>query len=135
MKIGVLISGRGSNLQSLINAQLSGQLSAEIVTVISNVPDVEGLKRAAKAGIAPSTKAGPGDLDRRSHSFASSAKTGAPASRNWAPVRGTDIGRPPGDRQLPCGLRARPTLAGGEGCRSRVRLRSDLPLARGFFAS
>ena len=51
MKIGVLISGHGSNLQSLINAQLEGQLSAEIVTVISNVPNVKGLERAASCGI------------------------------------------------------------------------------------
>ena len=51
MKIGVLISGRGSNLQSLINAQFTGHLSAEIVTVISNVPGAGGLKRATKAGI------------------------------------------------------------------------------------
>ena len=38
MNVGVLISGRGSNLRSLIEAQVGGQLSAEIVTVISNVP-------------------------------------------------------------------------------------------------
>ena len=52
MKIGVLISGRGSNLQSLINAQLGGQLSAEIAAVISNVPEAGGLERASKVGIA-----------------------------------------------------------------------------------
>ena len=47
MKIGVLISGRGSNLLSLIEAQVGGQLSAEITTVISNVPDALGLEIAA----------------------------------------------------------------------------------------
>ena len=51
MKIGVLISGRGSNLQSLIDAQIDGNLSAEIVTVISNVPNVQGLERAKLHGI------------------------------------------------------------------------------------
>ncbi len=52
MKVGVLISGRGSNLQSLIDAQQAGGFPAQIVTVISNVPDVLGLERAAQAGIA-----------------------------------------------------------------------------------
>ena len=52
MKIGVLISGRGSNLQSLIDAQIAGNLSAEIVTVISNVPRVRGLEYATRKGIA-----------------------------------------------------------------------------------
>ena len=52
MRIGVLISGRGSNLQSLIDAQQSDGFPAEIVTVISNVPDVLGLERAENAGIA-----------------------------------------------------------------------------------
>ncbi len=51
LKIAVLISGRGSNLQSLIDAQEAGSLSAKIVLVISNVPDVMGLERARNAGI------------------------------------------------------------------------------------
>ncbi|MEE8351973.1 MAG: phosphoribosylglycinamide formyltransferase [Rhodospirillales bacterium] len=45
MKVAVLISGRGSNLQALIDAE------AEIVLVISNVESAQGLERAAKAGI------------------------------------------------------------------------------------
>ena len=51
MRIGVLISGNGSNLQSLIDARASGSLSAEISIVISNVPDAIGLDRATKANI------------------------------------------------------------------------------------
>ena len=51
LNIAVLISGRGSNLQSLIDAQAAGSLSAKIVLVISNVPDVMGLERARNAGI------------------------------------------------------------------------------------
>jgi len=51
LKIAVLISGRGSNLQSLIDACADETYPAEIVLVISNVPDVVGLERAAKAGI------------------------------------------------------------------------------------
>ena len=46
MKIGVLISGRGSNLRALIESQENGTLGAEISTVISNVPQVMGLKIA-----------------------------------------------------------------------------------------
>ena len=51
LKLGVLISGRGSNLQSLIDATQHDSFPAEIVMVISNVPDVAGLDRAAKANI------------------------------------------------------------------------------------
>jgi phosphoribosylglycinamide formyltransferase-1 len=50
-RLGVLISGRGSNLQALIDAIGDGRLDAEIAVVISNRADAEGLGRAAKAGI------------------------------------------------------------------------------------
>ena len=51
MKIGVLISGRGSNLQSLIDAAALPGYPAEIALVISNIPGVYGLERAKAAGI------------------------------------------------------------------------------------
>lgn len=51
-KVGVLISGRGSNLQSLIDASQAGNYPAEIVLVVSDKADAKGLERAAKAGIA-----------------------------------------------------------------------------------
>jgi phosphoribosylglycinamide formyltransferase-1 len=50
-RIGVLISGRGSNLQALLDAQKDGRLGGEIVVVVSNVPDAPGLERAQKAGV------------------------------------------------------------------------------------
>ena len=50
-RLGVLISGRGSNLQSLIDAIGSGRLNATIVVVISNNADAPGLERARAAGI------------------------------------------------------------------------------------
>lgn len=50
-RVGVLISGRGSNLQALIDAARSPAYPAEIVLVISNVPAVQGLERAKTAGI------------------------------------------------------------------------------------
>jgi phosphoribosylglycinamide formyltransferase-1 len=51
-RIGVLVSGRGSNLQALINAIDGGRLDATIAVVVSNVADVPALTRAEKAGIA-----------------------------------------------------------------------------------
>jgi phosphoribosylglycinamide formyltransferase-1 len=50
-RLGVLISGRGSNLQSLIDAIASGRLDATIAVVISNQADALGLERARAAGI------------------------------------------------------------------------------------
>ena len=50
-RIGVLISGRGSNLQSLIEACRAPDYPAEIVTVIANRPECLGLQRAELAGI------------------------------------------------------------------------------------
>jgi len=50
-RLGVLVSGRGSNLQSLLDAVLSGRLDATIAVVISNVADAYGLERARRAGI------------------------------------------------------------------------------------
>jgi phosphoribosylglycinamide formyltransferase 1 len=49
--IGVLISGRGSNLQAIIDAIAEGRLDARIAVVISNKPDAYGLERAKAAGI------------------------------------------------------------------------------------
>ena len=49
--IAVLISGRGSNLQSLIDASQAEDYPAEIALVISNRSKAKGLKRAAKANI------------------------------------------------------------------------------------
>jgi len=50
-RLGVLISGRGSNLQSLIDAIRRGDLGARIALVISNRPEAAGLLRAREAGI------------------------------------------------------------------------------------
>jgi len=49
--IGVLISGRGSNLQAIIDAVDGGRLDARIAVVISNRPEAAGLERARRAGI------------------------------------------------------------------------------------
>jgi phosphoribosylglycinamide formyltransferase-1 len=59
LRVGVLISGRGSNLKALIAAAADPDYPAEIVLVISNRPDAAGLAHAAQAGIAHRTLAEP----------------------------------------------------------------------------
>lgn len=50
-KVGVLVSGRGSNLQALLDAAADPAFPAEIALVVSNIPGVYALERAAKAGV------------------------------------------------------------------------------------
>lgn len=50
-RIGVLISGRGSNLQAIIDSIADGRLDATIAVVVSNRAGAAGLARAARAGI------------------------------------------------------------------------------------
>lgn len=50
-RLGVLISGRGSNLQAIIDAIAQGRLDATIALVVSNRADAGGLERARRAGI------------------------------------------------------------------------------------
>jgi phosphoribosylglycinamide formyltransferase-1 len=54
-RVGILISGRGSNMASLIEASKAPDYPAEIAVVISNRPDAPGLAKAAEAGIATQT--------------------------------------------------------------------------------
>lgn len=51
IRLVVLISGNGSNLQAIIDEIASNNLPAQVVAVISNKADAFGLKRAQKAGI------------------------------------------------------------------------------------
>ncbi len=51
VKLGVLISGSGTNLQAIIDAILRGDLKAEVRLVISNRDGVQGLERARRHGI------------------------------------------------------------------------------------
>ena len=51
LRTGVLISGRGSNLQALIDACAARDFPAEIVLVVSNRTDAQGLERATRAKI------------------------------------------------------------------------------------
>ena len=54
-KIAVLVSGGGTNLQALIDAQGSVLCSGEITLVVSNASGAYALERAKKAGIATET--------------------------------------------------------------------------------
>ncbi len=51
LDLGVLISGRGSNLQAILDATASGRLDARVRLVISNRAGVQGLARAEAAGV------------------------------------------------------------------------------------
>jgi phosphoribosylglycinamide formyltransferase 1 len=51
LRIGVLVSGRGSNLQAIIDAIQTGALSAVVAVVISDTPGVGALKKAENYGI------------------------------------------------------------------------------------
>jgi len=50
-RLGVLISGRGSNLKAILDAITDGRLDAAIAVVISNKSDAPGLEHARRAGI------------------------------------------------------------------------------------
>ena len=51
LRLGILVSGRGSNLQAIIDAIEAGTLKAEIAVVISNKQEVPALKRAERHGL------------------------------------------------------------------------------------
>jgi phosphoribosylglycinamide formyltransferase-1 len=51
MRIGVLASGRGTNLQAILDACEDGRLPARVVLVLSDRPDAPALERARKAGV------------------------------------------------------------------------------------
>jgi phosphoribosylglycinamide formyltransferase-1 len=63
-RIAVLISGRGSNLQALIDATRDGRLDATIALVVSNRAEAAGLLRAREAGL-PTTVLLPRDYENR----------------------------------------------------------------------
>jgi len=66
LKLAVLISGRGSNLQALIEACARPDYPAEIVLVLANVAGAQGLARAERAGIATAVVSHTDYPDRRS---------------------------------------------------------------------
>lgn len=51
LRLGVLVSGRGTNLQSILEGCASGNIPAQVSVVVSNRPDVPALDRASSFGI------------------------------------------------------------------------------------
>jgi phosphoribosylglycinamide formyltransferase-1 len=51
LKLGVLVSGSGTNLQAILDAVAEGELDAEVRVVISNQPSAKALERAERAGV------------------------------------------------------------------------------------
>lgn len=70
MRFGVLVSGNGSNLQSILDACASGAIAGEVAVVVSNREDAYGLERARTAGVPalfidPAECAGSDDYNHR----------------------------------------------------------------------
>ena len=66
-RLGVLISGRGSNLKSIVAACGSGEVPAEVVLVVSNAAEAAGLTWAAEQGIAAAVLPHRKFADREAH--------------------------------------------------------------------
>lgn len=74
VKVGVLISGRGSNMSALIAAAKAEDYPAEIALVIANVPDAGGLEAARAEGVkAVAIDSRPFGKDRQAHERAMDA--------------------------------------------------------------
>ena len=74
MKIGVLVSGRGSNLQAIMDAGKKGEIPAEVAVVISDKKDAFALERARKAGV-PEVFVDPKSFSTKKDFFAEIART------------------------------------------------------------
>jgi formyltetrahydrofolate-dependent phosphoribosylglycinamide formyltransferase len=74
VKVGILISGRGSNMSALIAAAKAEDYPAEIALVIANVPDAGGLEAARAEGVtAVAIESRPFGKDREAHEQAMDA--------------------------------------------------------------
>lgn len=81
LAVAVLISGRGSNLQAIIDAIRAGALAAEIRLVLSNRADAHGLQRARAAGIATAVIDPAGFADRAAYDRALRERIDASGAR------------------------------------------------------
>lgn len=67
IRLGVLASGGGTNLQAILDACASRRISAEVAVVVSNVPGAGALERARKAGVATEVLPSKGIADREAY--------------------------------------------------------------------
>jgi phosphoribosylglycinamide formyltransferase-1 len=67
IRLGVLASGGGTNLQAILDACGSRRISAEVAVVVSNVPGAGALDRARKAGVATEVLPSKGVTDREAY--------------------------------------------------------------------
>lgn len=67
IRIGVLASGSGSNLQALLDACREGRIDGTVAVVVSNVPEAKALERARGAGIAAELMPSKGVVDRSAY--------------------------------------------------------------------
>jgi len=51
LRLGILVSGRGTNLQAILDAIAGGRLEAEVALVVCNRPGAQAIRRAEKAGV------------------------------------------------------------------------------------
>lgn len=70
MRIGVLVSGRGSNLKAVLDACADGRLPARVALVVSDRPDAPALARAAEARVPSQVIPPAGFPDRGAHDAA-----------------------------------------------------------------
>jgi len=70
LRIGVLASGGGTNLQALLDACGARRLGAEVALVLSNVPGAGALARAAAAGVPADCLPSKGQADRQAYDLA-----------------------------------------------------------------
>ena len=67
IRLGVLASGGGTNLQAILDACAARRISAEVAVVVSNVPSAGALERARQAGVATEVIPSKGITDREAY--------------------------------------------------------------------
>lgn len=86
-RLGILLSGRGSNFLALQRAVAAGELPAEIALVVSNVPGAAGLARARDLGLPTAAIPHRGEPSREAHEAKVLAALGA-AGVEWVCLAG-----------------------------------------------
>jgi phosphoribosylglycinamide formyltransferase-1 len=67
IRLGVLASGGGTNLQAVLDACAAGRIDAEVAVVVSNVPAAGALERARRARVATEVRPSKGVADREAY--------------------------------------------------------------------